>query len=162
MAKVTAAQKAAAEAAALEAKAQMEEDQAEQAAAIEVVEKEEAPGVGIDTFIAGEEIEDATDTETPEVEEAIVNIPEEEEEVSAGDEVEEEGIQPGMEDSQDEDMPEDHEAEFEGKYDFSAKRLEEYLLSDKGQDKILQEFRGGNYISTTDHTIYVPLSLFIK
>jgi hypothetical protein len=33
--------------------------------------------------------------------------------------------------SQDEAMPEDPGAELSGKYDFSAKRLEEYLLSAK-------------------------------
>jgi hypothetical protein len=42
----------------------------------------------------------------------------------------------------------------------SAKRLEEYLLSAKPQDKIIQESQGGNFISNMDHTIYV--SLFIK
>jgi hypothetical protein len=36
-------------------------------------------------------------------------------------------------------MPEDPGAELSGKYDFSAKRLEEYLLSAKPQDKIIQE-----------------------
>jgi hypothetical protein len=47
--------------------------------------------------------------------------------------------------SQDEAMPEDPGAEL--KYDFSAKRLEEYLLSAKPQDKIIQESQGGNFIS---------------
>jgi hypothetical protein len=42
-----------------------------------------------------------------------------------------------------------------------AKRLEEYLLSAKPQDKIIQESQGGNFISNMDHTIYVP-TLFIK
>jgi hypothetical protein len=59
------------------------------------------------------------------------------------------------------DMPEDPGAELSGKYDFS-KRLEEYLLSAKPQDKIIQESQGGNFISNMDHTIYVPISLFIK
>jgi hypothetical protein len=44
-------------------------------------------------------------------------------------------------------MPEDPGAELSGKYDFSAKRLEEYLLSAKPQDKIIQESQGGNFIS---------------
>jgi hypothetical protein len=39
-------------------------------------------------------------------------------------------------------MPEDPGAELSGKYDFSAKRLEEYLLSAKPQDKIIQESQG--------------------
>jgi hypothetical protein len=43
----------------------------------------------------------------------------------------------------------------------SLKRLEEYL-SAKPQDKIIQESQGGNFISNMDHTIYVPISLFIK
>jgi hypothetical protein len=43
-----------------------------------------------------------------------------------------------------------------------TKRLEEYLLSAKPQDKIIQESQGGNFISNMDHTIYVPISLFIK
>jgi hypothetical protein len=41
----------------------------------------------------------------------------------------------------------------------SAKRLEEYLLSAKPQDKIIQESQGGNFISNMDHTIYVPISI---
>jgi hypothetical protein len=45
--------------------------------------------------------------------------------------------------SQDEDMPERSGAELSGKYDFSAKRLEKYLLSAKPQDKIIQESQGG-------------------
>jgi hypothetical protein len=65
-----------------------------------------------------------------------------------------------QDESQDEAMPEDPGAES-GKYDFSAKRLEEYLLSAKPQDKIIQESQG-NFISNMDHTIYVPISLFIK
>jgi hypothetical protein len=56
-------------------------------------------------------------------------------------------------------LPEDPGAELSGKYDFSL-RLEEYLLSAK--DKIIQESQGGNFISNMDHTIYVPISLFIK
>jgi hypothetical protein len=67
-----------------------------------------------------------------------------------------------QDESQDEAMPEDPGAELSGKYDFSAKRLEEYLLSAKPQDKIIQESQGGNFISNMDHTIYVPISLFIK
>jgi hypothetical protein len=47
--------------------------------------------------------------------------------------------------SQDEAMPEDPGAELSGKYD-SAKRLEEYLLSAKPQDKIIQESQGKFYI----------------
>jgi hypothetical protein len=39
-----------------------------------------------------------------------------------------------QDESQDEAMPEDPGAELSGKYDFSAKRLEEYLLSAKPQD----------------------------
>jgi hypothetical protein len=54
------------------------------------------------------------------------------------------------------------ELSYQRKYDFSAKRLEEYLLSAKPQDKIIQESQGGNFISNMDHTIYVPISLFIK
>jgi hypothetical protein len=52
-----------------------------------------------------------------------------------------------QDESQDEAMPEDPGAELSGKYDFSAKRLEEYLLSAKPQDKIIQESQGGNFIS---------------
>jgi hypothetical protein len=36
------------------------------------------------------------------------------------------------------------------------------ILSAKPQDKIIQESQGGNFISNMDHTIYVPISLFIK
>jgi hypothetical protein len=43
-------------------------------------------------------------------------------------------------------VPERSGAELSGKYDFSAKRLEEYLLSAKPQDKIIQESQG-NFIS---------------
>jgi hypothetical protein len=43
-----------------------------------------------------------------------------------------------------------------GKYDFSAKRLEEYLLSAKPQDKIIQESQG-NFISNMDHTTFQSL-----
>jgi hypothetical protein len=38
-------------------------------------------------------------------------------------------------------MPEDPGAELSGKYDFSAKRLEEYLLSAKPQDKIIPKLQ---------------------
>jgi hypothetical protein len=47
-------------------------------------------------------------------------------------------------------MPEDPGAELSGKYD-SAKRLEEYLLSAKPQDKIIQESQGV-ILSHMDHT----------
>jgi hypothetical protein len=70
-------------------------------------------------------------------------------------------IRESQDESQDEAMPEDPGAELSGKYDFSE-RLEEYLLSAKPQDKIIQESQGGNFISNMDHTIYVPISLFIK
>jgi hypothetical protein len=53
-----------------------------------------------------------------------------------------------QDESQDEAMPEDPGAELSGKYDFSAKRLEEYLLSAK--NKIIQESQGGNFISNMD------------
>jgi hypothetical protein len=65
-----------------------------------------------------------------------------------------------QDESQDEAMPEDPGAELSGKYDFSAKRLEEYLLSAKPQDKI-KNLKEVIYINM-DHTIYVPISLFIK
>jgi hypothetical protein len=46
-----------------------------------------------------------------------------------------------QDESQDEAMPEDPGAELSGKYDFSAKRLEEYLLSAKPQDKIIKNLK---------------------
>jgi hypothetical protein len=66
-----------------------------------------------------------------------------------------------QDESQDEAMPEDPGAELSGKYDFSAKRLEEYLLSAKPQDKIIQESQGGNFISNGSYNLRSNL-LFIK
>jgi hypothetical protein len=56
--------------------------------------------------------------------------------------------------SQDEAMPEDPGAELSGKYDFSAKRLEEYLLSAKphGNNSNLKEV----ILYPIWITIYVP------
>jgi hypothetical protein len=139
MARVTAAQKAAAEAV-----AKIEADEAQQAAEVvaqmEVIE--EAPIADLDTPAVSDGIEeDQQEVEEPQ------------------DEVEE-----PQDESQDEAMPEDPgtESELIGKYSFSAEKLEEYLRSDKQQDKIIQESRGGNFVSITDHTVYVPISLFIE
>jgi hypothetical protein len=118
------------------------------------------------TLLAGEEIEngevpqnegpDETGNELQPGDEITdpdpVEIPEEE--MQVGDIQDE-----SQDESQDEAMPEDPGAELSGD---SAKRLEEYLLSAKPQDKIIQESQGGNFISNMDHTIYVPISLFIK
>jgi hypothetical protein len=125
---------------------------------------EDAPVADLDTPVAGEEMElkflktkDLMRQELQPGDEITdpdpVEIPEEE--MQVGDIQDE-----SQDESQDEAMPEDPGAELSGKYDFSAKRLEEYLLSAK--DKIIQESQGGNFISNMDHTIYVPISLFIK
>jgi hypothetical protein len=126
---------------------------------------EDAPVADLDTPVAGEEMElkflktkDLMRQELQPGDEITdpdpVEIPEEE--MQVGDIQDE-----SQDESQDEAMPEDPGAELSGKYDFSAKRLEEYLLSAK-PDKIIQESQGGNFISNMDHTIYVPISLFIK
>lgn len=43
---------------------------------------------------------------------------------------------------------------------FSEEKLKAYLASYKEQDKVMQVSRGGNFVSTKDHTIYVPITLF--
>ena len=60
------------------------------------------------------------------------------------------------------DSEEEPEFDPESKYDFSAEVLDEYLSSHKAEDKIIQQSVGGNFVSIRDHTIYVPLSIFIK
>lgn len=52
------------------------------------------------------------------------------------------------------------EAEAAPKYNFSEEKLEAYLASQKDQDKIIQISRGGNFVSSKDHTVYVPITLF--
>jgi hypothetical protein len=90
----------------------------------------------------GDEITDPDPVEIPEEEMQVGDIQDE-----------------SQDESQDEAMPEDPGAELSGKYDFSAKRLEEYLLSAKPQDKIIQESQGGiQYGSYNLRSI----SLFIK
>lgn len=46
------------------------------------------------------------------------------------------------------------------KYTFSEKVLDEYLASTKQEDRIVQESRGGNFVSNKTHVIYVPITLF--
>ena len=60
------------------------------------------------------------------------------------------------------DSEEPHEFDPEMKYNFSAEVLEDYLSSYKAEDKIIQESIGGNFVSNRDHSVYVPLSLFVK
>lgn len=40
------------------------------------------------------------------------------------------------------------------------KKLEEYLSGFKDTDRIIQESRGGNFVSVNTREVYVPLSLF--
>lgn len=63
---------------------------------------------------------------------------------------------------EDEGMDEQAETapENESIYSFSVEKLEAYLASDKEQDKIVQESRGGNFVSSKDRVIYVPITLF--
>jgi hypothetical protein len=127
------------------------------------------PSSRSDTPVAGEEIENGAEVPQTKGPDETGNELQPGDEITDPDPVEipEEEMQVGDiqdesqdQESQDEAMPEDPGAEL-GKYDFSAKRLEEYLLSAKPQDKIIQESQGGNFISNMD-TIYVPISLFIK
>lgn len=100
--------------------------------------------------------------------EAIENLPEltsAEEIIETPDlVVEEETVGEDFDKSEDNSQDLDEEtlvaAENEAIYTLSIERLEAYLASDKDQDRIIQESRGGNFISSMTHEIYVPLSLF--
>lgn len=50
----------------------------------------------------------------------------------------------------------------DSKYTFSESVLNDYLESDKQDDRIVQESRLGNFVSNRTREIYVPLSLFLK
>jgi hypothetical protein len=147
MAKVTAAQKAAAEAQAAELKATavLEANEAAQAAAeaqaatqdaLEMEVFEDAPVADLDTPVAGEEKNgaevpqnegpDETGNELQpgdETDPDPVEIPEEE--MQVGD------IQDESQDESQDEVPEDPGAELSGKYDFSAKRQKMSFLQNR-------------------------------
>ena len=56
---------------------------------------------------------------------------------------------------------EDFEEAPKTDFKFNAEKLQSYLDSYKDEDKIIQESKGGNFVSNRDHTVYVPLALFI-
>jgi hypothetical protein len=124
---------------------------------------EDAPA-DLDTPVAGEEIENGAEVPQNEGPDETGNELQPGDEITDPDPVEipEEEMQVGdiqdesQDESQDEAMPEDPELSYQ-EYDFSAKRLEEYLLSAKPQDKIIQESQGGNFISNMDHTTFQSL-----
>jgi hypothetical protein len=137
--------KAAAEAQAAELKATavLEANEAAQAAAeaqaatqdaLEIVRR--CSVADLDTPVAGEEIENGAEVPQNEGPDETGNELQPGDEITDPDPVEipEEEMQVGdiqdesQDESQDEAMPEDPGAELSGKYDFSAKRLEEYLL----------------------------------
>lgn len=45
---------------------------------------------------------------------------------------------------------------------FSLSVLDEYLASHKAEDKIIQESKGGNFVSIHSKEIYIPLSLLVR
>jgi hypothetical protein len=140
----------------------------------EVVEQEAVNNVPVDV------IQETADIEVPEEIEPVELVEEISEETAAEDVIDtdlagiaEQGVidEQAAEDQQgsnNEDMEqvqdseEPHDFDSEVKYKFSAEVLEEYLSSYKAEDKIVQESIGGNFVSNRDHSVYVPLSLFVK